>query len=294
MNYSGLLSFSFGWLRDRRAVKYLALGWLVGLLFALSLVSLAWFLFGGVLSALWSGDAAVLSFLMLYPEIIDAMVADFIFLSTPVAFFFTSLFYGVRAAAVSFAMKKSGSAVHGFNLDRAVSLPLLFLCCFFCSVFSFFNRKFLLFPAAFFVLVAATFISDEAISIGSGILALVVFFIYCIVILYNALRLSLAPAAFASKGVSIMGALRKSWSLTEARFWRVFAHYFVVGVVSLLAFGAAFFLLSMLLSFVFSLLVSPFSLAFQAAIAVSLFFLFPFAILASAFATAFVFNSLKH
>jgi len=289
MDYKGAISFSLGFLRKPR-LKLIAAALLAETAFFFSVLLLALLLFGRILLGLWGGDTSVLAMLLLGPYIVEDMVFTLFFLSVPIAVVFASVFFSVHGAMVFFALERRGLKPGAFSMKKSLDFAKLFFASSFFSLFSLEDKKFLPLPIIAFVLACLTFVPDDLISIASGLLSVALFLIYSLVVARNAVRLSMSAPAMAVENRGVLSALHESWRLTHGKFWALFLALALCAAAGLLLFGACFFLLSLLLTFLLVFLVSPFSLAFQLAIALTLSALFPLMLLFFSFAKAAIFT----
>lgn len=285
-----MLSFSFSWLKEKKAVKYLALGWAAALALILLLAALALLLFRETITSLLAGSFSTLAGLLLEPSLVEQMVAVFLAAAIPLfALFALGLLY-IHALMVLAALRKAGLPAAELSPIRFIKLVASCIESTALAVFSAFNKKYLALLLAALVFAAATFVPDDFASIASGLLALLLLSLYSPVVFYNAVRQSHAPVIFLSKGVSVAAALKASWFFTEKRFWSIVAAWLALFLVSLALFALAFFAISLALTALFFYLLSLFSLAFQIASLLTALVLLPFALLVLSYAKAAVYR----
>ncbi|MBN2067257.1 MAG: hypothetical protein JW744_02205 [Candidatus Diapherotrites archaeon] len=301
MDYAQVLEFSFAWLKDRPLVKYAALYWAAIFGFFLLLGLTAYLLFMPLVSRLLAGDLLSLLELFLAPGwfitafILFVVIAAFLYLLLILATLYIEALVLVRA------LRAAELPVAPFSLTRFVYLAFLYIVTFLAAFFSWFNKIFLsiLASAAVLFVLSIVFIAARANLMGFFFLALsfLLFIVYCVVLIYNSLRLSQATAIFLTKGTGIVEAIKESWSLTQGRVLSIFLASLLVGVVGYIVVVLATLLVALVIAIpvFFALPMDPlarYNVAFTIGQVIAGFLVNPLWIFISMFSAAAIYKNL--
>ncbi len=199
MDIIEILKFSYSWISDSRSWKW------YGALLAINLVMVV--LIAGIFSL--SGvnldspdfEKEFLSHVVATPNII-------------VIFLIESLVIMYVSANIALnALDSKKIPAQPFDFNRYLNYVWLHILNAVYALFSLYDTRFLLIPAAGVVLVAAALAVPLLMPIALG-----VFVVYGFVLVYNAIRLSVAVPIFLSRKLQRTGdALAESWKITEGR-----------------------------------------------------------------------------
>ena len=117
-----------------------------------------------------------------------------------------------------------------FGIGEFIRLILLGILGMFCTLVSWYNKKFALILIAIILLYILAFFTGP---VGAllAILGFVLFVIYMFVIIYNGLRLSQAGPVFLTTDKGIKRSLRHSWRITKGLVWQILFVNFVFAIL---------------------------------------------------------------
>ncbi|MFH1256560.1 MAG: hypothetical protein V1494_04680 [Candidatus Diapherotrites archaeon] len=232
MDYEKILLFSFSWLKDRAAWKYIVLLWVITAIEWLLIIGIGWLLFGDLISSLISNPAS-LAQLLTNPIVLLSNLFLFIAFAALIGIVFALVSYYVNALVTIYGLKKAGIEPAKFSLVKYLKLVLLVIVQFFAAIFSALDLKLLL------VLAAAVVILIIALFAGwiLAILAFLLLLVYGIIVIYNSLRLSMSPVIYLHKDIGIIDAIKSSWKMTDGKVLSILLAMIVVGIVSAIVLG---------------------------------------------------------
>ncbi len=304
MDYGQVLEFSFSWFKERESLKYIALYWLAVFVYLAILAGLVFLFFGDIIAYLLAGNYLAIFALGANLQALIARVIYFVAVLIPVLVVFWLVFLYIGALIALFALRKAGLPAAPFSFYKLLRLIVVGIVSFLIAFFSWYNKIFLpILIAAVVCAVAALF------SILSGnfmtasvflVLALIIFLVYYIVLVYNSLRLSQCGVIFLSKEIPIMDAIKESWDLTYKRFWSIFLAGFLVGIIAGIVVGIALLVLAAIIAIpIMFVLPSEFDIALKFDIAfntigqnIASFVVAPFLMLIGSFGGAAIYKNL--
>jgi hypothetical protein len=279
MDYGEVLHFAFAWKANRRSLKYVAMVWLLHLLFLFALAGLAFFMFRdlglSVLSGSYSSFAAMLS----NPVSAGASAITFWLASLPLYFvFFLAAFY-IRALVLLFGFGTASVSVPRFGPAQFFTLFFIELAMPFAALFSVYNRRMLLLPLAGIVFSIGAFFLNGPFAQGCLALAALLFTAYFFVFLYGLARLFFAGLFFLKSDCSLSMAFEESSTATRGKIRGIVLAFaavaVVVGIASIIiilslsllwAFSASYFFAANFITslslalFAFAILLCPFQM----------------------------------
>ncbi len=221
-----ILGFSLlDWFKDKEMLKYLVVLIVIYVVFSFGMLVMAVNSFSGISNNMTNpmeiipillGFYAMMG-LILIPFIIVAVVASYLIIA--------------RGLKLS---KKTSTRI---NLTRFVKYIILEIMSGLVATLSLFNVKYLLIGFVGFILTILGFImlplgiSAIALAgalIGIGVLLLIA---YCVIVVYNSIRLSVGEVIFVEGEKSIMKSLEKSWKITKGNVLNIFIAELVLAVI---------------------------------------------------------------
>jgi hypothetical protein len=172
----------------------------------------------------------------------SAFMAD---LSPFVGFLSVSLLFGIVLFFIYRILggKMVREALHArqrtpeFGTGKGLRFALLAIASFLMALFSWYNKKWLFALLGFlvgFALFFAGIISKNWVLAVFGVLfAVLLGFVYLLVMVYNSARLYLADVVFVGKKQSVFSSLQESWKISEKKVFRIFIAFFLVGIAYL-------------------------------------------------------------
>ncbi len=284
MDYGGIVKLSFAWINHKReSAKYVLLFYLLSILFFVGLAGIGLVFFQNLITLALAGNTAALLSAVQSPSIIPAF-SGFLLVAV-----FWSLVYGLAVTFVSvlvylFALRSRNLPAAPVNTIKVLKYILLGVVAEFAALLCVFNLKFLLVLFAAIILSAIALFSvliSPIVAALFGIFAFLAFFAFLIIVVYNSIRLGLAPIVFLSRNVKISTALKESWVITRGKVLEIILASVVGGIAiyvlfyvaslifsiftTILVFVSGIVYLQIGLNLLFSMLISPlqiFSFAF--------------------------------
>lgn len=230
------IKYAFSWLSDSSAWKYYAILLLLQIVFGAVLLAvvIGAFIAAGVGAVLSSGLASKALNASAIGSTANPVTALLLPVLSVVAFVIVLIVvYAIANAFVSakvlvHAMNRLGIETPQLTTYKFFRLILLNILVALTALFSLYSLRYAIVLIAAVILVAmGLFIAPVIQFIG-----FILLFFYAIIVVYNAIRLSVAPQAFLSKEMSKGAAMRESLILTKGNALKVFLIILVVGIIA--------------------------------------------------------------
>ncbi len=204
-----IIRFAFSWLRDKEIWKFYAI--LGGLYFALNFISPE--AFSSVFSFQASG--IILSLLLLV-----VLLLVFVF----ILYFSYSLLYVV--------LKRRFPKLREYGVKTFVYLVVLQILVSLASIFSVYELKWLALLVVGIILAGAAFVSASNLFVAAplGVIAALLFFVYIVVMIRNAVRLTAASGLFL-EGKGMRESMWLSWLATSNKAMKIFVVFLISGAI---------------------------------------------------------------
>jgi len=231
MDIGAFLNFSFvSWLKDKQALKYLAL---------LSVFTIIFSIVSSFVS--YNFTTALLSLQGTPSAVINAFFG-LLSVATVIGLIYFVIIYIIQYFIFAKALGSANLTAEKISVMRLVRLIILDIASVLVALLSMFNLKFLWIVIAAIVLfvggivLAAAGYSSGAMALtASGgalaVIGIILTIVYLAVVVYNSIRLSMGTAVFIEKERSIMDCLRISWEKTDGKVWEIIAAWVVVVVI---------------------------------------------------------------
>jgi hypothetical protein len=220
MDYKGILKKGFAWIHDRKVWSYVVALMVTGLVSLTVIV----YLIQLFIEQLSFGSS---DFLVLFFQLIA-----FVFLFSLVFGLIQGFFY---ALIVLKGMQFYKIKTAPFNAVKYIKLVLLYVASFVLALISYYERKGLYFFIAVIALYSISIISFAARETETGIILLFVALLaslaYAFVVIYNSIKLFVAPFVFLEKKQGVFASLRESWKITKGKVLAVFIAIVIVSLV---------------------------------------------------------------
>ncbi|HIH09780.1 MAG TPA: hypothetical protein HA254_03855 [Candidatus Diapherotrites archaeon] len=259
MDYGAILSNSFMNIADRKVLTYIAARILVGIISLILLIGAAFFFFADIMPQLAqimalsqnpSADPqAATSIVMSVLSSVLKNIIPFLLIVIPLVIIEALIQLYLNALMLARGLEIAGLKAPPVTFIKALKLILLEIWIAVAVMFSVYNTKFLIALLAIIALGIVAIILAFVSPILALLLGILVFFAllaYFVVMIYNAIRLSLTGAHYLANEKGILESAKESWGLTGGKVAEVFMAFILVFVV-IFAIGFALSLIVMVL-----------------------------------------------
>ncbi len=254
MDYSIILNNSFKWKKNKEAMKYLKIWFLINLIsflvyfFTISdtinkiYVQIIMKIYGMSYGILLMGSRPLIEILKFIAEVLPQLIITTlnqfpesitIISITFVGYFMILLIQGFFSVLILLkGMNFYKIKTAPFNATKYVKLIILQILSGILALISYYDKRFFF---VFIGIIALYLIGIITLISGIGIilllLALFLSFFYLFIVIYNSIRLSMTPYVFLETNKGIFQSLRDGWNLTQGKVIDIFIALLIIGVI---------------------------------------------------------------
>ena len=262
--------------KDQKTLFYMGVHIAFSILSLIAFTSLGMYFLGDnifqFINALGQLESDSSIFLDLFESVIVGNIVPFILAAIVVGIICVLISHFIDLLIYSRAMEVVGLESEGISIPKYAKIILLYIWVIIATFTSLYHKTFLYYFIGliiFSIIVAVAFVLNPILGLIALFIWALLFFIYCLIIIYNSIRLSLSTFIMLQKDGPVMQTANSSWDLTEKRAFEVFIGYVLVSAV-IIAIGFALSILTILLRLGLTIGSSNFIIAFAADILISI------------------------